>query len=68
MPENSPPGQLPRSIDVVLENDLVDSCKPGDRVQITGVFRVMHVGTMGRLRNYLVAIGVESLIAEKEKP
>jgi DNA replication licensing factor MCM3 len=68
MPENSPPGQLPRSIDVVLENDLVDSCKPGDRVQVTGVFRVMHVGTAGRLRNYLVAIGLESLIAEKEKP
>lgn len=68
MPENSPPGQLPRSIDVVLENDLVDSCKPGDRVQVTGVFRVMHVGTAGRLRNYLVATGIESLIAEKEKP
>ena len=68
MPENSPPGQLPRSIDVILENDLVDACKPGDRVQVTGVFRVMHVGTAGRLRNYLVAIGLESLIAEKEKP
>ena len=68
MPENSPPGQLPRSIDIVLENDLVDSCKPGDRVQVTGVFRVMHVGQAGTLKNYLVATGVESLNAEKEKP
>ena len=59
---------MPRSVDVVLENDLVDCCKPGDRVQVTGVFRVMHVGLAGRLRNYLVAIGVESLNAEKEKP
>ncbi|KAA8493736.1 DNA replication licensing factor mcm3 [Porphyridium purpureum] len=41
MPESSPPGQLPRSIEVLVENDLVDECKPGDRVSIVGVFRAL---------------------------
>lgn len=39
MPERAPTGQLPRSVKVVMENDLVDRVKPGDRVEITGVFR-----------------------------
>lgn len=30
------PGRMPRSIAVWLEEDLVDSCKPGDRVAIAG--------------------------------
>jgi replicative DNA helicase Mcm len=73
-PEDLPPGQLPRAIDVKLFEDLVDVARPGDRISLTGIVRaeqeILSRGT--RLRsfdlfldaNFLDISGKESEIVE----
>lgn len=59
MPEKSRVGQLPRSVDVILEHDLVDHVKPGDRVLCVGVYRSLpstnNGQTTGVFRTVLMA-------------
>ncbi|KAF2457628.1 MCM2/3/5 family-domain-containing protein [Lineolata rhizophorae] len=49
-PDNVPDGQTPHSVSVCAHDELVDVCKAGDRVEITGIFRCDPVRVNPRQR------------------
>jgi DNA replication licensing factor MCM3 len=53
---------LPRSVEVVLEGDLVDKVKPGDRIQVNGIFKsisTMSTSSSGNVRTVLIGTNVQ---------
>ena len=63
-PERTPLGQLPRSVEVFLEGDLVDKVKPGDRIQVNGVFKcisTMSTNSSGNVKTVLIGTNVQIL-------
>lgn len=72
VPENSAPGQLPGTVDVIAEDDLVDSCKPGDRVAIVGIYKALPGKSKGSVngvfRTVLIANNVSLLNKEANAP
>jgi len=62
-PEDLPPGQLPRWIDIRVYEELVDTARPGDTVIITGVVRAVQdfLPTVGRMRVFNITLEVNNL-------
>src|SRR5215213_1624347 len=40
LPEDLPAGHLPHYLEVTVIGDLVDQCRPGDRILLTGIVRI----------------------------
>jgi len=60
-------GRLPRSKDVVLLADLVDSCKPGDEIEVTGIYRNNYDGSLNTANGFPVfATVIEANYIEKQ--
>jgi DNA replication licensing factor MCM3 len=72
MPETAPTGQMPKSVDVLVTDDLVDSAKPGDRVAVVGVYRPIANSnggiTSGAFRFVIVANNVFQLNQQIKSP
>ncbi|KAJ2400518.1 MCM DNA helicase complex subunit [Coemansia sp. RSA 2559] len=49
-PEVIPDGQTPHTLTLVMHDELVDVAKPGDRLEITGIYRGVPVRTNPRMR------------------
>ncbi|CAI5529494.1 unnamed protein product [Closterium sp. Naga37s-1] len=50
-PEDMPEGETPHTVSVFLFDSLVHTAKPGDRVEVTGVFRAVPVRVNSNQRN-----------------
>jgi len=53
--ENLSGGTEPKQILIILEDDLVDSLNPGDKVLITGTLKTFREERSGKFKNYIYA-------------
>ncbi|KAF6100148.1 minichromosome maintenance complex component 4 [Phyllostomus discolor] len=50
-PEDMPAGQTPHTVILFAHNDLVDKVQPGDRVNVTGIYRAVPIRVNPRVSN-----------------
>jgi replicative DNA helicase Mcm len=59
LPEDLPAGQLPHYVEVTVMGDLVDQCRPGDRIMLTGIVRIEQEQTSPQIRTSLFRLRME---------
>jgi len=59
LPEDLPAGQLPHYVEVTVMGDLVDQCRPGDRIMLTGIIRIEQEQTSPNFKTSLFRVRME---------
>jgi replicative DNA helicase Mcm len=59
LPEDLPAGQLPHYVEVTVMGDLVDQCRPGDRIMLTGIVRIEQEQLSPQLKTSLFRLRME---------
>jgi replicative DNA helicase Mcm len=70
-PEDLPPGQLPRWLDIkLLERDIVDAARPGDHICVVGITRAVAptVPRVGHLRSFTLHLDTNFIDVESKEP
>lgn len=65
--ENLSGGDQPRQINIILEDDLVDTLAPGDKVRITGTLKTQRDERTKRFNNFIYGNYIEPLEQEFEE-
>jgi DNA replication licensing factor MCM2 len=53
-PNDVPPGRLPRTRDVILLGDLIDTVRPGEAVDVSGIFRHNYTASLNARQGFPV--------------
>ncbi len=49
-----PPGRLPRTKEIILLHDLIDAARPGEQIDVTGVYRNNFDSSLNHLYGFPV--------------
>jgi replicative DNA helicase Mcm len=59
LPEDLPAGHLPHYLEVTIIGDLVDQCRPGDRILLTGIVRIEQEQLSQQIKTSLFRLRME---------